>query len=402
MASTTEEDTGLAAVPWGSSELYVILSASMMGVMGVPLISPVLPELQSVFGVSDGQVGLVLTAYTLPGIVLTPLIGAAADRFGRRRVLIPLLFVFGIAGASISLARTFTEVLVLRFIQGVGATALTTLAVTLIGDFYDGNRQNAVMGFNGSMMGTSGALYPVIGGGLAGIRWNAPFLFFGVGIIVGVVAVVGLSEPAKQESSGIVEYLGSIREVALLPEALAIFAAVFSVFFMFFGAIQTALPLLISDEFGLPSSQIGILLSMLALASASVSILYGRISAWRSGPELVALGFFSYGISLLGIWLAPSPVFIGFSLLFFGVGFGLLIPAIDTTIVAIASSDLRAGMMGMRTSMIRSGQTAGPVAFTYLADTIFVDASTGYRALILVFGLGALFVGGGSYLYFRS
>jgi hypothetical protein len=51
--------------------------------------------------------------------------------------------------------------------------------------------------------------------------------------------------------------------------------------------------------------------------------------------------------------------------------------------------------------MIRSGQTAGPVAFTYLADTIFVDASTGYRALIFVFGLGTLLVGGGSYLYFR-
>lgn len=402
MASETEEKTGLATVPWGSSEFYVILSASMIGVMGVSLIAPVLPELRTVFGVSDGQVGLVLSVYTLPGIVLTPVIGAVADRFGRRRVIIPLLFTFGITGAGISLARSFIEVLILRFVQGIGATALITLAVTLIGDFYDGTQQNAVMGFNGSMMGTSGALYPLIGGLLAGIRWNAPFLFFGVGIAVGVVATLGLSEPEKDEQSGIVEYLAGIRELALLPEALAIFAAVFSAFFMFFGAIQTALPLLMSDEFGLDSGRIGILLSMLAVASGAVSLLYGRLSSWRSAPELVALGFVTYGVSLLGIWLSPSPLFVGLSLLLFGVGFGIVIPSIDTTIVTLASSQLRAGMMGMRTSMIRLGQTVGPVAFTYLAETLFTDTPTGYRTRILVLALSSLLIGGGLYLRLRK
>ena len=147
-----------AAVPWGSAALYLIFASSLMGVMGVSLISPILPELRGVFEVSDARIGLVITVYTLPGVFLTPFIGLIADRIGRRRVIIPLLFIFGIGGAGIAFAQTFTEVLMLRFLQGIGASALVTLSVTLIGDFYEGAKQNAVMGLNSSTIGTGAAL----------------------------------------------------------------------------------------------------------------------------------------------------------------------------------------------------------------------------------------------------
>lgn len=178
MPVETNEGNILSTIPWDSSALYVILASSLMGVMGVTLITPILPELRVVFEVSNAQIGLIITVYTLPGVFLTPFIGLIADRIGRRRVIIPLLFIFGIGGAGISFATSFTEVLVLRFLQGIGASALVTLAVTLIGDFYDGARQNTVLGVNSSMIGTGAAAYPLIGGALAGIRWNIPFLFF--------------------------------------------------------------------------------------------------------------------------------------------------------------------------------------------------------------------------------
>ncbi|RQG93448.1 MFS transporter [Natrarchaeobius chitinivorans] len=382
-----------SAIPWDSSALYVILTSSLMGVMGVPLISPVLPELRPVFGVTDAQIGLVITAYTLPGIFLTPFIGLVADRIGRRRVIIPLLFTFGIGGAGIAFATSFTELLALRFLQGIGASALVTLAVTLIGDFYEGGRQNAVMGLNSSMIGTGAAAYPLIGGGLAGIRWNAPFLFFGVGILIGVFALLTLPEPEGKQSSDVKTYLRRLRDVSVHPQALAIFVAIFAIFFVFFGAIQTALPLLLSDEFALSSGEIGLTLAMVSVASATVSSQYGRISQWRTSPELIALGFVAYGTSLLGVWIAPSPLLIGASLLVFGVGLGIAMPSVDTTIVTFVSNRLRAGMMGMRTSMLRLGQTLGPITFTYLAETAFPSATEGYRFLIFVSGALILVTG---------
>ncbi|WP_276253639.1 MFS transporter [Halomontanus rarus] len=396
-----ESDGASGSIPWHSSALYVILSSSLMGVMGVSLISPVLPELRAAFEITDAQVGLVITVYTLPGVFLTPFIGLLADRIGRRRVIIPLLFIFGIGGAGIAFASSFAEVLALRFLQGIGASALVTLAVTLIGDFYDGAQRNAVMGFNGSMLGTGAALYPLVGGALGGIRWSAPFLFFGIGILVGIVAAVALEEPAADQPSSVGVYLGRLRDVAVLPEAIAIFGAIFVVFFVFYGAVQTALPLLLSDEFDLSSSQIGLTLAMVSVASATVSSQYGRISQWRTAPELVALGFVAYGTSLLGVWLAPSPVFVGVALLAFGVGFGIVMPSIDTTVVTLVSSELRAGMMGMRTSMLRLGQTLGPVAFTFIAEAGFATSSGGYRVLLVVSGVIVLISGVGGYLLLR-
>lgn len=400
MVSDTDE-SGLSIVPWRSSTLYVIIASSLIGVMGVSLISPVLPDLRAAFDVSDAQVGLVITAYTLPGIFLTPFVGLAADRIGRRRVIVPLLFVFGIGGAGVSLAESFDQVLALRFLQGIGASALVTLAVTLIGDFYDGGRRDAVIGLNGSVIGTGAALYPVIGGALGAIRWSAPFLFFGIAVAVGLFAAAVLREPETGRSTDAREYLGRLRDVALLPSALAIFLAIFAAFSVFYGAVLTALPLLLSDEFGLSAGQIGPLLAMVSLASAVVSSQYRRVSEWRSAPELVAIGFVAYGTSLFGVWLAPSPAFIGASLLVFGVGFGVVMPSIDTTLVTLVSGRLRAGVMGVRTSVLRLGQTVGPVGFTFVAETAFSTPSRGYRLLLFVSGTVVILAGGTAYLLVR-
>jgi len=390
-------DRGLAAVPWRSRTLYVILACSLMGVMGVSLISPVLPDLRPVFGVTDAQVGLVITAYTLPGIVVTPFVGLVADRFGRRRVVVPLLFLFAVAGVGVAFARTFTQVILLRFLQGIGASALITLAVTLIGDVYDGSRRDAVMGVNGSTIGTGAAFYPLLGGALAGLRWSAPFLFFGVGALVGLFAAVALVEPDAERSTDVRAYLGRLRAVAVLPRALAIFVALFAAFFIFYGAVLTALPLLLRDAYGLGSGRIGVTLSAVALASAAVSSQYGRLSDRLTASQLVAVGFLAYGLGLFGVRLSPSPLAVAGSLLVFGVGFGVVMPSIDTTVVTLVDDDLRAGVMGMRTSVLRLGQTLGPVGFTVTADFGFASTVVGYRALLVVAGIAAV-LGGGGYL----
>jgi ACDE family multidrug resistance protein len=394
-------DGGLAVVPWRSSTLYVILSCSLMGVMGVSLVSPVLPDLRPVFGVTDAQVGLVITAYTLPGVVVTPFVGLVADRFGRRRVVVPLLVLFAVAGAGVAVARTFAEVIALRFLQGIGASALITLAVTLIGDVYEGPRRDAVMGVNGSTIGTGAAFYPLLGGALAGIRWSAPFLFFGVGALVAVVAVVALDEPDAERSTDVRAYLGRLRAVATLPEAVGIFVALFAAFLIFYGAVLTALPLLLRDAYGLGSGRIGATLSAVAIASAVVSSQYGRLSDRLAAPRLVAVGFVAYGLGLFGVRLAGSPRAVAAALLVFGVGFGVVMPAIDTTVVTLVADDLRAGVMGLRTSVLRLGQTVGPVAFTATADLAFESTVAGYRTLLVVAGVVAVVAGGGYLLRTR-
>ncbi len=369
--------------------------------MGVSLISPVLPGLRPVFGVSDAQIGLVITAYTLPGIFLTPAIGLVADRIGRKLVLVPLLILFGVAGAAIAFTTNFSHVLALRFLQGIGASALVTLAITLLGDLYAGRQLDALIGINGSTVGVGAAFYPLLGGGLSTIRWNVPFLFFGVGAIVGLVALLVLDEPTTEKAMGAREYLARTAAVVQLPGPLALFVALFAAMFFFYGSVITALPLLLSDEFGLSTGEIGVIIGVAALTMSVVTSMYSRISTLRTGPELIALGFVAFGTSLLTIRFAPSVYVIGFALLIYGVGFGIIMPSIDTTMVNLVTEDLRAGMMGIRTSLLRLGQTLGPIGFTVGAETFFVTNVQGYRTLMLLAGLVVISSGSVAYWAIR-
>jgi ACDE family multidrug resistance protein len=76
-------------------------------------------------------------------------------------------------------------------------------------------------------------------------------------------------------------------------------------------------------------------------------------------------------------------------------------PSIDTAVVTLVSDDLRAGVMGLRTSVLRLGQTVGPVAFTAVAGTAFPTTVVGYRVLLVVVGALAILTGGVTYLFLR-
>jgi MFS family permease len=178
---------------------------------------------------------------------------------------------------------------------------------------------------------------------------------------------------------------------------LAIFAALFVTIFVFYGAVITALPLLLSDEFGLGPELIGPVLAVVSLSNAVTASQYGRISQLRSGPELAGLGFVAFGLGLLMVWIAPTILLISVGLLAFGVGVGLFFPSIDTIIITDFSEELRAGVMGLRTSMLRLGQTIGPIVFTGVAEVFFVETVDGYRVILFV--AGVIVIGLGSIIY---
>ncbi len=60
----------------------------------------------------------------MPGVLLTPVLGVLGDRVWRRKVLVPSLMLFGVAGAACSLVRDFNSLLVLRLFQGAGVAPL--------------------------------------------------------------------------------------------------------------------------------------------------------------------------------------------------------------------------------------------------------------------------------------
>jgi len=159
-----------------NKNLQVIFSITLTAVLGVASITPAFPRMERDLHISAQDIGLLITVFTLPGVILTPILGVLADRIGRKKILIPALLLFGVAGTSCFFARDFQLLLVFRFLQGIGAASLGSLNVTIIGDLFEGHDRAAAMGYNASVLSIGTASYPAIGGALATIGWYYPFL----------------------------------------------------------------------------------------------------------------------------------------------------------------------------------------------------------------------------------
>jgi len=161
--------------------------------------SVMIPAVKATFGISPVQVGALITAFTLPGVLLAPLFGGLADRFGRKQVLVPALLLFAGAGTSCIFAPDLRTLVLLRFVQGLGAAPLGSVNVTLIGDLFSGRRQIVAMGHNAAVLSVGTACYPLLGGVLADLDWRWPFALPALALPVAIV--VALILPARTSAT---------------------------------------------------------------------------------------------------------------------------------------------------------------------------------------------------------
>jgi MFS family permease len=370
-----------------SPAVAVIFASTLVAVMGVSLISPALPVIQEAWGISESQASLLLSVFTLPGIVLSPPIGVVTDRIGRKPVLVPSLVVFGLAGGGIIFVSDFTLILALRALQGAASSAIIMLTVTLLGDMFTGQQRQTLIGANAAVLAVGAAGYPLLGGGLAALTWAAPFACFFVALLVAVPGITLLAEPDRSDtdaSSSIREFLTG--STPMTPFAL-LYVAYFGIFVLLYGAQLTAVPFLLSNEFSLSSANIGVLLALPAVMMGTTAMQADRILGVITDFQSIALGFVSYGVGLAIVAIAESIVVVAGALLFFGLGQGLAEPITDTALNERAPDEFRGSIMSIRTSVLRLGTTVGPPL------TVGAATAIGYRQTLFVSGAGAAVLG---------
>lgn len=377
------------SIPWRSPTVVGIVASAIVTPMAVPLISPALPAVRAALGITDVQTGLLITVYAVPGIVLAPVAGLIADRVGRRDLLAGCLVGYGLFGSAIAFTTDFTLVLVLRFLQGCTAgSVIFSLAVTLVGDHFDGADRNAVMGVATAGLSLGVAVYPAVGGYLSSFAWNLPFALYGLSAPVGVYVWFTLAEPDIDSGPLSLRYFREVYRAVPLGAAAGLYGVILVREVLLFGAVFTALPFLLDTSFGLGTTQIGIATSAMLSITAVVSTQNGRLARRVSNRYLIAAGFVGYALGLAGVGLAGAlPVAIA-ALVLFGVGHGLGSPALFTALTDLVSARFRGGVVSIRTTTTAVGQALGPVVFTVAAPVV------GYHALLVVAGVGAMLIGG--------
>jgi MFS family permease len=373
-----------ARVPWRSSTVQVVLASTLLAPLGVPLVAPTLPVIRDTFALTDAQASLLISTYFLAGIVLSPFIGMFADRVGRKRVLVSSLLVFGVSGIPLVFAPNFETVLAVRVVQGVAAAGIFITTVTIVGDAFEGTQRNAVLGVNNAVLSAGAAAFPVLGGALVAISWNAPFAAYLLGVPLGLVAVRYLEESDGERETAGSAYLRGAATALAGSQAAVLYGAAFMTEVLLFGPVLTVLPFLLTASYGLSPATIGLVLAAGEGSSVVVSAMNGRFAKHASNHGLIALGFACNGVGLLGMWLAPSPLFVGLATLVVGAGLGLSMPAVDAAISDVVSARHRAGALSIRNSTTFLGRSVGPVLFAGLA------VATDYHTLLLAAAVVAL------------
>jgi MFS family permease len=119
----------------------------------------------------------IVNAYLLPLSALILFGGAAGDRFGRRRLLILGIALFGAASAAIAMAPSLAWMLAGRTLQGVGAAILLPNSLAVLGGAFDDKARGAAVGTWAAASAITGAVGPVLGGWLIDtVGWRAIFL----------------------------------------------------------------------------------------------------------------------------------------------------------------------------------------------------------------------------------
>ncbi len=353
--------------------LQLVFGVTLMAIMGVSSIIPALPGMITGLALSGANVGLVITAFTLPGVFMAPLTGILADRLGRKKVLIPALFCFSLAGAACFFAPNLSWLLALRFVQGIGAGPLGVLYAVLIGDLFPGPERTRAMGYNASVLSVGTALFPAVGGALATIGWNWPFLLPLLAIPLALVCMSRLHTPEPQGKEGFAQYARTALRLLTAKRALALFSCTLLTFVILYGPIVTYLPVLMHERFASPPIVIGMVFGSASLVTALAAAGLGRLSERFAPSTLMAAACVFYALSMFLFPLMPTGWACILPVLCFGLAQGLNMPVILTLLTGEAPLEQRAAVMAANGTLLRLAQTVAPLLMGLVYASLGLD-----------------------------
>ena len=175
--------------PSYNQKTFMVISLTFTSLLGFPVIAPALPAVRDALDISTENIGWVMAAYSAPGIIFIPLVGLIADRIGKRKVLLPSLFLFALSGSACMYASDQQTLFLYRFLQGIGACALATINVSMAADYFKGHERIKMMGYIGATQNIGSGLLPIVGGALAAIMWYYPFATSLLALPIGIYLI---------------------------------------------------------------------------------------------------------------------------------------------------------------------------------------------------------------------
>ncbi|WP_298982095.1 MFS transporter [uncultured Roseibium sp.] len=355
---------------WLQKTTIALLLIATLKIMANATISPALPGLEDIF--SDNAQAAYLTRFlvaapSLTVVLIAPIAGVVADRFGRAPILVAGVVLFALSGSAGAYLPDLTSVLVSRLILGVAVALTMTAQIALVGDLFEGNRRSAFMGLQTAAINFSGFLYIGFAGFLAGYSPRWPFLIYALPFLLLPLLLPLLHrerlDAANRELP--VEGQNATTEGNWFLRASALSVLTMATVMLFF-LMPSQLPFFLTENGLDGASGTAYGLGALTLTGGCVAVVFKRISGVMGLCATFSIGFALMGTGFATLSLDASwPTVLGGAVQI-GAGYALVQPALFLVALNVAPQSKRGRVSGMVTTAMFLGQVISPLLLTPL------------------------------------
>ncbi len=356
--------------------IFAIGSIPLILVLGNSMLIPVLPKMKTELGVSQFNITLIISVFSIAAAISIPILGYLSDRFSRKAVIIPALILYGsgglLAGAAAAwFAKAYMWILAGRILQGIGAAGTAPIAMALTGDLFKGGEQSKVLGLVEASNGFGKVISPIIGSLLALIFWYAAFFAFPAFCLISILLTIFFvkERKTKKEPPPVGKYIKGLISV-FKTEGRWLFAAYLTgavCLFTLFGILFYISDILEKDHH-IDGVLKGCILAVPLLFMTTTSYITGSKIGKRMPrmKALIILGTLLMTVSFaLLIYFSKLVPF--FSILVISsIGTGLTLPCINSFITGSVPADRRGFVTSLYGSVRFLGVAVGPPIYSTL------------------------------------
>jgi DHA1 family multidrug resistance protein-like MFS transporter len=361
-----------------SKEFAVLLGSMFISMLGMNIIAPLLPLYAVRMGASALELGLVQGAFSASGTITLLFVGRLSDRFGRKLFLVSGLVILVASSAGLMFAGQPAHLILLRFIQGLGASTYLAISQAYLGDSVPAGKEGKWMGYFNAVLFAGMGAGPLVGGVITdAFDISAAFLVLAVTNAIGLFAVLlFLKEmPRKVGVRGHSSFFAPLKSLILR----GVFCYRMTVG-LGTATLMAFVPLFAGLRLGLSASLIGVVLAARIPISLAQSYTGRKADTWNRRSMVIWGGM----VSVVAVFLVPLTIGFWTVLIVYlavTVGQAIGIPAANAYVVNEGRTYGMGASVTMFMTAMYAGNSTGPVVLGYIADRFSLE-STFYTAAV--------------------
>lgn len=340
--------------------IFTILLIPFVWIYELSVVAPILGSIAGSFpDASTFQLQLIIIMPFFTSIPMSVVAGKLAKRYDKKNLIILGLLIYGFAGMTPFFAKTMAQILICRFITGIGVGLVLPLPNAMIAEHFEGAQRERMLGLATSVANIANVLDSIAVGFILILGWRYPFLCFSVCLVIMVFAIVGL--PKSNPKLKVVEAADHDlpNKANSIPRIAYVLVAFMAVNWLFFAFNITNMALfMVTEKIG-TTWMLGIAICLPGLASIlSGAIFPNFFHKTKSYIMPISIAIFAAGFVVMYFTHSFAVQSIGNLLI--GFGSGMLTPYILNLTSSKVHKTHRDAAYGLVTSGIHIGYLSAP------------------------------------------